>query len=73
MATAYVFDSRTDALVKVSMFLKQKLFRPEEDSNPQLADSCPMLLTFELSFELSGPDICYPMLSNTGSDGIDIL
>ena len=41
--TAFIFDTRTDVLVKVSKFLRQKMSRPEEDSNPQPSDSCRML------------------------------
>ena len=36
-ATTFVFDTRTDVLVKVSKFLRQKMSRPERDSNPQLS------------------------------------
>ena len=42
-ATAFIFDTRTDVLVKVSKFLRQKMSRPERDSNPQPSDSCRML------------------------------
>ena len=35
-ATAFIFDTRTDVLVKVSKVLRQKLSRPERDSNPNL-------------------------------------
>ena len=31
-ATTLIFDTRTDVLVKVSMFLRQKMSRPDEDS-----------------------------------------
>ena len=67
-ATAFIFDTRTDVLVKVSKFLRQKMSRPEGDSNPQPSDSCRMLKPFELSW----PDICCPMFLNTGPGGIDI-
>ena len=60
-ATAFVFDTRTDVLVKVSKFLRQKMSRPEGDSNPHPSDSCRMLWPFELS----GPDICCPMFFDT--------
>ena len=56
-------------LGKVSKFLRQKMSRPEGDSNLQPSDSCRMLQPIELS----GPDICCPMLLNTGSDGVDIF
>ena len=42
-ATAFIFYTRTDVLVKVSKFLRQKMSRPERDSNPQPSDSCRML------------------------------
>ena len=42
-ATAFIFDTRTDVLVKVSKFLRQRMFLPEGDSNPQPSDSCRML------------------------------
>ena len=42
-ATAFIFDTWTGALVKVSQFLRQKMSRPEGDSNPQPSDSCRML------------------------------
>ena len=34
-ATAVIFDTQTDILVKVSKFLRQKMSRPEGDSIPQ--------------------------------------
>ena len=63
-ATTFIFDSRTDVLVKVSKFLKQKMSRPEGHSNSQSSYSCRMLQPFELS----RPDICCPMFFNTGSE-----
>ena len=39
-ATAFNFDTRTGVLVKVSIFFRQKLSRPEGDSNTQPSDSC---------------------------------
>ena len=42
-ATAFIFDTRTGVLVKVSQLPRQKMSRPEEDSNPQPSDSCRML------------------------------
>ena len=42
-ATAFIFDTRMGVLVKVSTFLRQKISRPEGDSNPQHSDSCRML------------------------------
>ena len=54
---------------KLSKFLRQKMCRPEGDSNPQPSDSCRMLLPFELS----GPEIFCPMFLNTSSGGIDIF
>ena len=62
-ATAFIFDTRTNVLVKLSTFLRQKMSRPEGDSNPQHSDSCRMLLPFELS----GPDIYCPMNRSSGS------
>ena len=38
-ATAFIFDTRTGVLVKVSKFLREKMSRPEGDSNPQSSDS----------------------------------
>ena len=38
-ATAFIFDTWTGVLVKVSQFLKQKMSRPEGDSNPHPSDS----------------------------------
>ena len=35
-ATAFIFDTRTDVLVKVSKLLRQKMYQPEGDSNPNL-------------------------------------
>ena len=48
-ATAFIFDTRTGALVKVSKFLGQKMSRPEGDSNPQPSDSteCSNLLSYQ--------------------------
>ena len=68
-ATAFMFDTRRDVLVKVSKFLRQKMFRPEGDSNPQPLDSCRILFPFELS----GPDLWCPMFLNTGSGGIEFF
>ena len=42
-ATAFILDTRTGVLVKVSKFLRQKMSWPEGDSNPQPSDSCQML------------------------------
>ena len=67
--TAIIFDTRTDILVKMSKFLRHEMSRPEGTRTLQPSDSCQM---FE-PFELSGPDICCPMLSNTGFGGIDIF
>ena len=68
-ATAFIFDTRTSVPVKVSKFLRQKMSRPEGNSNPQPSYSCRMLEPIELS----GPDICCPMFLKTGSGGIDIF
>ena len=68
-ATAFIVDTPTGVLVKVSKFLRQKMSRPERDSDTQPLDSWRMLWPIELS----GPDICCPMLLNTGSGGIDIF
>ena len=35
-ATAFIFETRTGVRVKVSTFLRQKMSRPEGDSNPNL-------------------------------------
>ena len=64
-ATAFIFYTRTGVFVKVSQILRQKMTRPEGDSNPQSSDSCRILQLFELS----GPNICCPMFLNTGSGG----
>ena len=56
-ATAFIFDTRTGVLLKVSKFLRQKMYRPEGGSNPQPSDSCRMLLPIGIS----GRDICCPM------------
>ena len=58
-ATAFIFDTWTGVLVKVSKFLRQKMSRPQRDSIPQPLDSCQMLYPIELS----GLDICCPMFS----------
>ena len=42
-ATAFIFDTRPVVLVKLSKILRQKMSRPEGDSNPQPSDSCRML------------------------------
>ena len=42
-ATAFIFDTRTGVLEKVSKFLRQKMSRPKRNSNPQPSDSCRML------------------------------
>ena len=68
-ATAFIFDTRTDVLLKVTNFLRQKMSRPEGDSNPQHSDSYRMLKPLELS----GPGICCPIFVNTGSGGIEII
>ena len=68
-ATAFIFDKGTGVLGKVSKFLRQKISRPEGDSNLQPSDWCRMLKPIELS----GPHICGPMLLNTGSGGADIF
>ena len=41
-ATAFIFDTRTGVLEKVSKFLRQKMSRPEGDSTPppKSSDSC---------------------------------
>ena len=41
--TAFIFDTWTDVLVKVSKFMRQKMSWPEGDSNPQPSDLCWML------------------------------
>ena len=42
-ATAFIFATWTDVFVKVSKLLRQKMSRPEGDSNPQPWKSCRML------------------------------
>ena len=42
-ATAFIFDTQTNVLVKVPKILRQKMSRPEGNSNPQPSDSCRML------------------------------
>ena len=44
-ATAFILDTQTDVLVKVSKFLWQKMSRPEGDSNPQNFGFMPNALT----------------------------
>ena len=48
-ATAFIFDTRTGVLVKVSKFLRQKMYRPEGDSNPNLRihAECSNLLSYQ--------------------------
>ena len=43
LTTTFIFDTRTDVRLKVSKFLRQKMSRPERDSNPQSSDSCRMV------------------------------
>ena len=64
-ATAFIFDTRTGVLWKVSKSLRQKMSRPEGDSNLQPSDSRRMLYLIVLSV----PDICCPMLFDTGPGG----
>ena len=45
-ATAFIFDTRTGVLVKVSKFLRQKVSPPEGDSNPQNFGFVPNALTY---------------------------
>ena len=45
LATALIFDTRTDVLVKVSKFLRQKMSRPERDSIPSTFGFMPNALT----------------------------
>ena len=47
-ATAFIFDTRTGVLVKVSTFLRQKIPRPEGGSNSQLWDSCRWLCIVQI-------------------------
>ena len=44
-ATAFIFDTRTDVIVKVSKFLRHKMSRPEGDSNPPTIGFIPKALT----------------------------
>ena len=53
-ATAFIFDTRTVVLVKVPKFLRQKISRPEGDSNPQRSDSCRMLYPLNTGQKLVG-------------------
>ena len=48
-ATAFIFETRTSVLVKVSNFSRQNMSRPEEDSNPQPQIS---LITFHKKWYL---------------------
>ena len=66
--TAFIFDSRTDAFVKGAEDF-EKMSRLQGDLNPQPSDSRRILYLFELS----GPDICCPMLLNSGFGGINIF
>ena len=66
--TALIFDPRTDVLEKMSIFLWQKILLPGGFHSPISG-----FLSTTLAFELPGPHICYPMLWNTGSGGINIL
>ena len=56
-ASAFIFDSRTDVLMKVSKFLRQKMSRHQRDSSSQTSDSCRMAWPFEIS----GPGISYSL------------
>ena len=42
-AIAFIFDTRTGVLGKVSKFLRQKMSRPEGDSKSETSESCRML------------------------------
>ena len=42
-ATAFIFDTRTGVLVKVSKLLRQKMSRPEGHSNTEPSDICRMI------------------------------
>ena len=48
-ATAFIFDTRTGVFVKVSKILRQKMSRPEGDSNPNLRihAECSNLLSYQ--------------------------
>ena len=46
-ATAFIFDTRTGILVKVSKFLRQKMSRPEGDSNLRIHAECSNPLSYQ--------------------------
>ena len=61
-ATAFIFDTLTDVLVKLSKFCRKKMSLPVGDSNPPPSYSCRMLQPLELP----GPDIwCRMFLAAT--------
>ena len=66
--TAFNFDPRKDVLEKMWTFLYKK-FSIQGDFIPQTFG----FMYIILAFELPGPHICYPMLFNTGSGGMNIL
>ena len=68
-ATAFIFDTRTGVLVKVSKFLRQKMYRPEGDSNPQTFGFMPNALTY---WAIRSRHLVSHVL-NTGSGGIDFF
>ena len=68
-ATAFIFDTPTGVLVKVSTFLIQKMYRPEGDLNPQTFGFMPNALTY---WAIRARHFC-PMFLDTDSGGIDIF
>ena len=70
LATSFILNSRMNecSCESVEIFYTENV-STGGDSNPQPSDSFRMLKPFELS----GPDICCLMFSNTGSGGIVFL
>ena len=68
-ATAFIFDTRTGVLVKVSTFLRQKMSRPEGDTKPPTFGFMPNAITY---WARRARHLLSHVL-NTGSGGIDIF
>ena len=70
-ATAFINDTRTDVLVKLSKFLRQKMSRSEGDlnwgPNHRIHAECPNHLIYQ------GQTFAVPCFFNTGSGDIDNL
>ena len=67
-STAFIFDTRTDGLVKVSKFLRQHMSRPQ-GRTPNFW----IHTKYSKPIEISVPDISCPRFLNNGSGGIDIF